>query len=672
LFFSDNRNVNDDGDFDNLEIIGAPEPTGACCNVDGQSGCDILTQDDCITAGGVYLGNDTLCDACPMGACCNFDGNDGCEVMTPYECEGLPDAFYLGDDLLCVGPDPDGCPPVPDECGPGAGECFVPNGTPGCEEIGCCALVCEQIPLCCIFEWGQDCADSAVEICSQDPGCGVPTMNDCFEGQPPPPPNSPFCSDTCGGEPCPGCCENVCGFDPYCCDTNWDGLCADEAQDVCGCTPEDVPPNDDCSNPIPLTLGTTPVTNSCATVGGPAHGSCNDDGWTVGLGLDVWYTWTSDFDGVLTIVPDMPDGDWETQLAMYEGCDCQALEDPPYACATSPGNDLTVETATLVAPVTNGTCYIIRLGGTIDGASGTGTLTLSAAPLACVDGTGVCNTAHGGLGCDDPVCCVAVCSVLPPCCDTEWDQACADMAAMVCAPLPCPGIDVSAANVEEPEACGSDVNGGCNSDPAAFTDILSGDIIHGTAWASGGTRDTDWYRLSQDLTTFDTNANNIVEVHFNVQSELPVTSFLITDTLSDCTDTPTVGSTAYGQTCLQINEGMGAFEIDPASSYYVFAGTGSPGGGGVFEGYECAGVFGNDYLLCVTVIDDGEPFDPTCPPNPCPCDCQTDPNGSVDVQDFLALLAQWGGPGSCDCDDPPDGVVDVQDFLAILATWGPC
>jgi hypothetical protein len=59
-------------------------------------------------------------------------------------------------------------------------------------------------------------------------------------------------------------------------------------------------------------------------------------------------------------------------------------------------------------------------------------------------------------------------------------------------------------------------------------------------------------------------------------------------------------------------------------------------------------------------------------PPPCPCDCQTDPNGSVDVQDFLALLAQWGGPGTCDCDSPPDGVVDVQDFLAILATWGPC
>jgi hypothetical protein len=56
----------------------------------------------------------------------------------------------------------------------------------------------------------------------------------------------------------------------------------------------------------------------------------------------------------------------------------------------------------------------------------------------------------------------------------------------------------------------------------------------------------------------------------------------------------------------------------------------------------------------------------------CPCDCEDPPDGSVDVGDFLALLAQWGTPGPCDCEDPPDGAVDVGDFLAILAAWGPC
>jgi hypothetical protein len=76
-----------------------------------------------------------------------------------------------------------------------------------------------------------------------------------------------------------------------------------------------------------------------------------------------------------------------------------------------------------------------------------------------------------------------------------------------------------------------------------------------------------------------------------------------------------------------------------------------------------------------TAIVDGAVDDPAnlvqIPP-PCPCDCQIVPNGEVDVSDFLALLAQWGGPGPCDCEDPPDGVVDVGDFLAILAVWGSC
>ncbi|MHC4774442.1 MAG: M12 family metallo-peptidase [Planctomycetota bacterium] len=64
----------------------------------------------------------------------------------------------------------------------------------------------------------------------------------------------------------------------------------------------------------------------------------------------------------------------------------------------------------------------------------------------------------------------------------------------------------------------------------------------------------------------------------------------------------------------------------------------------------------------------------TCVPfaQPCPCDCEDVPDNTVDVGDFLALLAQWGTAGPCDCEDPPDGVVDVGDFLALLATWGDC
>ena len=52
----------------------------------------------------------------------------------------------------------------------------------------------------------------------------------------------------------------------------------------------------------------------------------------------------------------------------------------------------------------------------------------------------------------------------------------------------------------------------------------------------------------------------------------------------------------------------------------------------------------------------------------CPWDCGV-ADGNVGIVDFLALLAQWGGPGTCDFDG---GGVGISDFLALLAEWGPC
>jgi len=52
----------------------------------------------------------------------------------------------------------------------------------------------------------------------------------------------------------------------------------------------------------------------------------------------------------------------------------------------------------------------------------------------------------------------------------------------------------------------------------------------------------------------------------------------------------------------------------------------------------------------------------------CPWDC-ADGDGQVGIVDFLALFADWDGPGACDFDG---GGVGITDFLALLANWGPC
>ena len=51
----------------------------------------------------------------------------------------------------------------------------------------------------------------------------------------------------------------------------------------------------------------------------------------------------------------------------------------------------------------------------------------------------------------------------------------------------------------------------------------------------------------------------------------------------------------------------------------------------------------------------------------CPADLSGD--GTVDVADFLQLLADWGTP---DGDIDGDGDAGVTDFLQLLSDWGPC
>lgn len=52
--------------------------------------------------------------------------------------------------------------------------------------------------------------------------------------------------------------------------------------------------------------------------------------------------------------------------------------------------------------------------------------------------------------------------------------------------------------IPEQEACGDDINGGCDMEPGSehFEPIECGTTICGTAWADGGIRDTDWYTLT--------------------------------------------------------------------------------------------------------------------------------------------------------------------------------
>ena len=65
-------------------------------------------------------------------------------------------------------------------CGdPIAGNCFEENGSIGCDDLcggdpcpGCCALVCDLDPFCCVVEWIAACVDLAMEFCLPPLGGG--------------------------------------------------------------------------------------------------------------------------------------------------------------------------------------------------------------------------------------------------------------------------------------------------------------------------------------------------------------------------------------------------------------------------------------------------------------------------------------------------------------------
>jgi hypothetical protein len=57
---------------------------------------------------------------------------------------------------------------------------------------------------------------------------------------------------------------------------------------------------------------------------------------------------------------------------------------------------------------------------------------------------------------------------------------------------------------------------------------------------------------------------------------------------------------------------------------------------------------------------------------PCPADiAPPGGDGTVNITDLLAVIAQWGQPGG-PADVNGDNIVNIADLLAVIAGWGAC
>ncbi len=215
-----------------VELITSP-PEGACCFPDGS--CTEGTADDCDDAGGVYQGDDTVCDPnpCPqpVGACCFTD--DSCLELTEDECLDAG-GEWLGADVGC---DPNPCVGIAGAC------CFLDGSCEDLTPVACAAaggvytgdfVGCDSYP----------CPQPEGACCFPDGSCTVQTEDDCLASD-----GDWLGMDTdCTPNPCPQPTGACCYLD---------GSCAELTADECASTGGDWQGMDtDCTpNPCPEPTG---------------------------------------------------------------------------------------------------------------------------------------------------------------------------------------------------------------------------------------------------------------------------------------------------------------------------------------------------------------------------------------------------------------------------------
>ena len=126
--------------------------------------------------------------------------------------------------------------------------------------------------------------------------------------------------------------------------------------------------NDNCSNAIEISFGTTAFSTLNATDDGPElPGEC-DEGFGNGFGSDIWFTLTTEQSAGI-IVSTCDSADFDTRLALYTECNGALL-----AC-NDDGAGCGGYTSEMAFAGVEGETYLLRVGG-FDNERGTGTISV--------------------------------------------------------------------------------------------------------------------------------------------------------------------------------------------------------------------------------------------------------------------------------------------------------
>ncbi len=134
--------------------------SGACCQ---PLICDDgVSRSTCQAIGGNWFGGQ-VCDAVCLGACC--DGAVCVPSLTEQDC-----TQQIGGEFLIAS----SCSEVFCACRSGVGACDISHGNAGCDDGGCCQVVCDIDPNCCDVNrdaWDSLCVEQALAVCALNDEC---------------------------------------------------------------------------------------------------------------------------------------------------------------------------------------------------------------------------------------------------------------------------------------------------------------------------------------------------------------------------------------------------------------------------------------------------------------------------------------------------------------------
>ncbi len=250
----------------------------------------------------------------------------------------------------------------------------------------------------------------------------------------------------------------------------------------------------------------------------------NDGPLTCVNGANIWYDYTATYTGNAII--SLCGSEYDTQLGIWDGTTY-----PPTVeleCADDEGC-LEILNEAVVVPVVQGNVYKIEIGG-CKGESGEGYLSI-----------------YEDIICD----------------------------------IPCPP-----GSIPENETCRDDINGGCNMDVPAFTNMYDCDVICGNLWSEYGIRDSDWFKV--ELT-------NPANIRFSVTTENhTVFGFVaqIEPGVAGCNNLTTFLSN--WEELLPCTDGFVESALLPAGTYYLMVASQD------FSNFSCLGF---DYIATLEIID---------------------------------------------------------------------